>query len=355
MSRLKRCWSRPAFVVGGVRFQAVDCALAAMLRGDWSKFERQLAEGLAGAAHAVAHRSGPAPEAIEAAGTAFRYDRDLISAEEMNAWLERSEISVDEWTGYLRRDLLRQTLRDSIDDVIDRHQPTARHLIDTAVAEGVCSRSFDAFEAAFAGRAALVGDVRAHVAPPDEATPSGGAAAQLVHTYPHWLSMLPAADTLARAQRVVAIEAAYDAAVERLFSQTPLTEVVHSHRMEWRLIEIDTVTFATESAGREAVLCMTDEGLSLHDVASLSGGTVERRLHFADEFDADMSDGLLSVDVGGLVGPTAGAGGFEVTRVVRCTPPSAEDPRVAERARHVVTEAAIRVAVRERVTRPHQA
>jgi hypothetical protein len=37
-----------------------------------------------------------------------RYDRDLISAADVTAWLDRVGLSADEWIDYLRRDLLRQ-------------------------------------------------------------------------------------------------------------------------------------------------------------------------------------------------------------------------------------------------------
>ncbi len=40
-------WDRHAFSVGGVDFSWFDVGLSAMRRGQWSAFERRLAEGLA--------------------------------------------------------------------------------------------------------------------------------------------------------------------------------------------------------------------------------------------------------------------------------------------------------------------
>ncbi len=320
-----------------------------MARGDWSAFERRLAEGLACAAHARARRSGPTAEALEAAGTAFRYDRELISAADMNAWLEQSRLSIDDWSHYLARDLVRHAMRDPIDDVLDCDPPSAGELIDSAFAEGVCSGSFDAMEDGFAGRAALAGDLVERAASPETPSPFDAAATQLVHTNAHWLSIRPAADTVALARRVLAIEAAYDAEVTRLINEAPLSEIVDRHRMEWRLIDTDTVVFPTEHAAREAILCMTDEQLSLQHVASLSRRTADRRSRFADTIAP--ADRLLAADLGGLVGPEAVGGGFEVTRLVGRTLPSLDDPRIAQRARVAAVDAAVRQAVRERVTR----
>jgi hypothetical protein len=344
------------FAIGVVDFRFIDVVLAAMARGDWSAFERRLAEGLAGVAHARARRSGPTAEALEAAGTAFRYDRDLISAADMNDWLARSRLSLDDWSNYLARDLLRHALCGSIDDVLDGHPPSAGELIDAAFAEGVCSGSFDAMADGLAGRAALAGDrvalagdrVALAASSPEALLPFAAAATELVHTNAHWLSIRPAGDTVALARRVLAIEAAYDAAVTRLVSEASLPEIVDRHRMEWRIIDTDTVVFPTEHAAREAMLCITDEQLSLQHVASLSRRTADRRSRFADTIDP--ADRLLSADLGTLVGPEAVAGGFAVTCLVGRTVPSLADPRIAERARLTAVDAAVRDAVRERVT-----
>jgi len=150
---------------------------------------------------------------------------------------------------------------------------------------------------------------------------------------------------------VLAIEAAYDAAVTRLIGETPLAGVVARHRMDWRLVETETVVFPTEHAAREAILCMTDEHLSLQDVADLSHRTAERRIQFADAIDTDWSDRLLSAGVGSVVGPVGTGAGFEVARLVGRTLPVLDDPRVAERARAAAVDAAVRQAVRDRVTR----
>ena len=349
-SRLLAFWDEPSFAIGAVEFLSIDVAIAAMARGDWSAFERRLAEGLACAAHADARGSGPTADAIDAAGTAFRYDRDLISATEMNDWLERLGLSLDEWSNYLKRTLLRHGLRDTVEDVLDSYQPSAAVLTQASFVEGVCSGSFDAFAENFAGRAALIGDLLALTAPGLEpSTASDAAASQLVHAHAHWLSNRPAGDAVARARRILAIESAYDAAVTRLLGEVSLSETVDRHRMDWRLIETDTVVFSTEHAAREAILCIRDEQLSLQHVASLARRTAERRRRFADTIGA--ADRLLTADPGSLVGPEVVDDGFEVTRLVGCTWPSLDDPRVAERARAAAVEAAVQQAVRERVTR----
>jgi hypothetical protein len=345
-SGLLAYFDRPAFSIGGVEFLSIDVALAAMARGDWSRFERQLAEGLACDAYATATGKHPAADAIEAAGNAFRYDRELIAAAEVNAWLDGWGLSIEEWTGYLTRSLLRDALRDSIDDALERHEPSTARLIEAAPAEGSCSGLFDTFEDSFAGRAALVYDEAPEG--PADSNVSTNAAAALVRANAHWLSTRPPEDTLARAQRVLAIEAAHDARVAVLLAEAPLSAIVDRHRLEWQRITTDTAMFSTEHAANEAVLCMTHERLSLQDVASLARRTVERQERFANALDP--SDPLLSAEVGSILGPLAVGDRFEITRIASRTWPSPDDPRIAERARRAVVAAAVQLAVRERVT-----
>src|SRR5258705_13583600 len=120
---------RHAFSVRGVDFGWLDVALAAMARGDWPAFERRLSEGLACAARADLEDASPSQEALDAAATAFRYDRDLISAADVNVWLERTGLTTEDWIGYLNRDLLREQWSGEIEDVLDRFAPSARQLV----------------------------------------------------------------------------------------------------------------------------------------------------------------------------------------------------------------------------------
>ena len=149
-------WARPAFTIRDVDFTWLDVALDAMARGQWPAFEQRLTQGLACLARAEAEGALPSEEALDAAATAFRYDRDLIAAADVNAWLERNGIPADDWIAYLNRDLLRNQWSDDLDDILDRFAPSVRQLFGATVVEGVCSGSFDTQLNALAGRAAFV-------------------------------------------------------------------------------------------------------------------------------------------------------------------------------------------------------
>ena len=349
-SRLSSFWDESVFAVGDIGYQWIDVALAAMARGDWAAFERRLEEGLASAAHAERDGTAPSADDLESAANDFRYERELIAAAEINAWLGRFELSVDDWMACLARDLLRARYLPTLDEVIDRHPPSQAQLESAAYAEGICSGMFDEFEAALAARAALAATVE------DTATTSANhfdaEAARLARANERWLSARTPEDTLRRLNRVLRIESRYAEATAAMVSPSSLADVVQTRRLDWQQIELDTVSFATDHAAREAMLCVTVDRLSLHDVAALSRQAAERRIWFQDEIDADLRDRLIAVEPGGVLGPIAVNGHFDVTSLVRRTVPSLTDPRVVERAREVVVDTAVRRAVQDRVVRP---
>jgi hypothetical protein len=349
-------WDRPAFSVHGVDFLWLDVALGAMARGQWPAFERRLAEGLACAARADLENVSPSQDELDAAATAFRYERDLISAADVTAWLERTGLSAEDWIASLSRDLLRERWSHDLEDVLDRFAPSARQLLAAAVGEGICSGVFDKFEQGFAGRAAFVFEndpvqFQRACRRDDAHQTVDVAVTRLAQTHAHWLEMRPAADTTQRLSAMLQLEAAFDLLVNRATSSARLTEIVDTNRLEWLRLELDTVSFSTEAAAREAILCVREDGLSLYDVAALSHRLVDRTTIALEDVDVRHREQLLAAEPGRVLGPLAVDGRFELTTLISRSVPVLADPTVAARARQALVDAALQHAARDHVTR----
>jgi hypothetical protein len=87
----------PAFAVGERRFRYADVVEAARDWGDWARIE------------ALAREGG---DPIDA--DAFRYARELLSGDEMRAWLARWHLDVEDWERWLARELPRAVLVDAV-------------------------------------------------------------------------------------------------------------------------------------------------------------------------------------------------------------------------------------------------
>jgi len=350
---LSSFWSEHAFTVGATDFLQLDVALGAMARGDWAPFERRLAEGLACIARAEADHVQIDPVLVDEAATAFRYERDLIAGADMDAWLDQVGLSTSEWIEYITRDILRQMWMDDLSDVIDRWPPSARQLQATAVAEGICSGDFDALGRAFAGRTALAAEADERILQMPDAPPPAidAEASRLSRVHGHWLSVQAPVDVRGRLIAALCIEDGFRAAAERLTSEDILSSSVEARRIEWSLLDLETMSFRAESAAREALLCLREDGLSMEEISILSRQPVRRVSLFWEDLPADQRTRLVSAAPGQILGPIAVNGHHELARVVSRVSPGLHDERVAERARRAAIDAATARAARERVKR----
>jgi hypothetical protein len=241
-----------------------------------------------------------------------------------------------------------------VDDLVDRFAPSPRQLEAAAVAEGICTGAFEMFERSFAGRVAALLAAEGAL-PPPEAGPPGtpdAMAVRLARQHAHWLAMRPERERLSRLAAVIGLESRFTALAEGLATPESLLQAVEVHRLDWVRLELETLSFTSEDAAREALLCVTHDGLSLNDVAGLSRQSVRRTHWFLQDLPQTVQERLLSVPGGQACGPLGGADGrYEVATVVSRTAPSLEDDRVAERARQEAVAHACRRAARDLVRR----
>src|SRR5262245_57666532 len=346
-------WQEYAFSLGGIDFLHVDVALAAMVFGEWARFERRLAEGLACVTRATTEGLLPPQAVIDEAAIAFRYERDLISGSDIGAWLERNGLSSESWMASITRGVLRQTWGDEIEALLDRYGPSPRQLEASALAEGVCSGLFDEFERSFVGHAAIAfeSDPSRFESRAQMSASHADEAVRLARQHAHWLAGWPSADTQARLRLILEVQSLYRAATDAAVDEQSLLQVIEANRLEWVVIDSDTLSFADESAAREAMLCLTQDRLSMADVAGLSRRPMIRTHGFLGDIPADYRHRVLAAELGEIIGPLLVDGRFQVTIVTGRTGPTLADEHVAECARAVLVEQLARRAARDHVRR----
>jgi hypothetical protein len=347
---LSAFWLQHAFSLGGIDFLQFDVALAAMVFGDWARFEKRLAEGLACATRASVENLPASTSAVEESAVAFRYERDLISGAEITAWLDRAGFSVDAWMAYITRDVLRQQWSDDLEDILDRYGPSPRQLEAAALPEGICSRLFDELEQAFEGRAAIVFDAEPSLFESRQlVSVQDAASARLARQHAHWLD--GRSDTAARLRLVFEIRDRYSAVADTLVTASALNDVIEANRLEWVVIDTDSLSFANESAAREALLCVSEDRLSLADIGELSRQQLIRSHGFLDDIAPEHRHRLLAAEPGRIIGPLLVDGRYHVTAVTNRAVPTLQDTHVARRARAMLLDQIAHRAAREHVRR----
>jgi hypothetical protein len=282
---------RRVFSVGGREFRWSDVADTA----DWDDLRRTAGNGLAALAAAP-----PTDGEVQEAGARFRYDRNLVAGEEMEAWLRRWELTVQEWRGYLARTLARGRA-----GTAEAVEPDER----AVWAEAVCSGTLERLAQELAARAA---------------------AAQALGE-----------DDLDRAfARFVA-----DAQDHRT-----LESLLEIRKADWLRVDCRTLVLDSETAAREAALCVRDDGMALAEVSAQAGVAMREHSLYVEDAADQLGKALLSARTGELLGPLPLADRYALVLVDGKVEPALDDPEILRRVQEAARRRAIEREVVSRVT-----
>lgn len=341
-------WRQPVFTAPARPYDWLDVFLAAMLRGDWITYERPLLTGLACAAEASAAPSQwPDDDRIDARATAFRYEHNLITADETLAWLGAAGLELADWTEFLAREILRDDWATRLDSLMNVHAASLDVTLTAFAADGICSGRFRDFATALAGRVAVAG---ASAPAPD--SPTDGHAFDLdsvASHYERWLAGLDPGDLRARLEHLAGLEAAFAQATAAAVTPDAIAAQVARARLEWTRVDLERLSLPSRDAAQEAVLCVREDGLSLSDVAYDARVPLRDSADVLGDLEPELRDAVLSASVDTLIGPVAVNGRFEVVQLVGKRPPDPDDPLVRRLAWDAIVDDVVSRAVLTRI------
>jgi hypothetical protein len=304
----------PVFSAGGRSFNWEDVIEAAGARGDWQELERQTRELLELERLVAAAGELPSTTEVSGAANAFRYERNLLAADELQHWLARWEISVDEWLAFIRRSLL--TGRPAVAE-------------DTSVSEGelaratwvraVCSGELRTFARRFAEQIAV--HVRLH----DEAAPTS-----------------PGGETFEPADEV-------DRFCRSQLTEQRLATEVAANLIGWTRLECHYLVHQDPVVLREAALCVTEDGRELDEVANDAALELKRVSFYLDDIEPSLRTRLLAARPGDLLEPAPMNDAYWLVLVVDRVPPTLEDAALRARAAQAITQRALAAEVSKTV------
>jgi hypothetical protein len=340
-------FGRAVFAVGDRTYCWEDVVLAAKMRDDWDSFERDVRRGLACVAHVEEAGEGPSEEELEAAAGDFRYGRDLVSAEEMETWLDRRGLSLEEWMGYVLRDRLRRDLAQELEEIETRYPVEEDDLTAALKAEGLCSGEFGRFAIQLAARAAGAERMRESLPePPDDGVITEVVAAD---SLPRAFQSIPADQLRERLQYLARVEADFGRFRSALLTPGAVQAQVAAHRLDWIQLDCRVLSFPAEDMAREAALCVREDGQDLEEIAAETRGSLREGRYFLEDLDGSLRDALLASTRGELLGPLAVDGEFALVHVTDKVMPSESDPAALLRAEERIVDAAVARETERRV------
>jgi hypothetical protein len=338
---LAELFARRAFTVGTREYRWLDVVLAAMLRGEWAPFETTLRDGLACASYAEA-TGEKAGDAADELLDEFRYARDLITAAEAEAWLQRVGLSAEEMSAYFERHALLATWRADLPAILARQPVSADDVNDALPAEGICSGAFEQFAVVLAGRAAVFervvkrSEVSAGTTP--KPVPRAAVLPALLAEHADVLRDHSTADCLLRLTHLAAVDAAFELVAAREVTDAAMRARIETSRLDWMRVSIERLAFAQASMAREAVLCCRQDGLTIGELAADINRRLDREDVLLETCDPDVQAAVLSAPSGQVIGPLQVGDMHHVLVVRNKQVPVLEDPEVRALAARALRE-----------------
>ena len=323
-------------------FDRPDLALVAFIDGSWAPFERSVAAGLA-----CEHQSGNAADAqaIRAGAVSFRRARGLLAGDELEAWLAQHNMSRGEWTGYLRRRVLRDRADDAMAGILTEHPVSLGDVAQILDVEAACDGILQRCGNTVVGWAAAAhSEGLGAVTPTIDANAARALAiaAQVNSSAVSTLFDLAGEDLLRRINRLLSLHAAYKCFVQRVTSDAAIRECLAVHQLDWLGVCCVDLSFANQDAAYEGAMCLREDGLDPNEVARLAGANRVDRMIVLDEAAPELASLLVSAQTGDVIGPLPiDAGRSRLLVVVDRLPPSPTDPVLRERARNELAAAAL--------------
>ncbi len=341
---MRDVYRRPVFALSGAEYTWGDVALAAVLRGDWRAVAARARQG----ARLLAREDGPEgptlpDDEVESAANAFRYERDLVTAEETEAWLARWDLDLGDWMEWVVSDLLRRRDREGPPSF----EPVPEPSKSAVHAEAVCSGALERFARRLAEAAAAAArlDEEAGNGPPESEEPAPAATdLEDLPFEPPPEGFGPRLLDLARLER--ACRRSRESAVR----PEDVEAIVRAHQTGWLRVRALVLSLRSEDAAREALLSIRDDGRAVEEVARDAAADVRPETFTLESVDEGLRDHLLAARAGSWVGPFPCGDAWNLLHVEEKVLPSASDPEVAARAEACLRESAAAREVDVRVS-----
>jgi len=316
---------------GEHEYTARDAIDAAIFRGEldvkWKEFLHQVAAE----SRADELELEPDESSISSAAEAFRYEYDLITAEETEAWLANRGLTLDDFANYLTREYYASTLHEEIVPDEIEYSSADVELRQSFLAELILSGELDR----------MTNDLIVRLAArcAGKELPQDMIAAEkrkFLHRIAVTSEQLP--DWLEQLQRdskwldeMLAIEAAYAKHCATLLVPEARQRELLALRLPLTRFETEVIEVESIDAAREALFCVREDGMSMEEVGTEGGDPYRRADFILEDLPVDAQHRFLSVSSGEVLKPLAHSDGFELCRILKKIEPQPEDPNVKSR------------------------
>jgi hypothetical protein len=277
-------------------------------------------------------------DAIDTAAEQFRYQYDLITAEETEQWLLMRGLTLDDFSSYFARQFCGGALGDKVKAEQIDYISAPDELQQLFAAELIMTGDLDHMTTKLSWRLAAAAAVAKEGVPAEETEAERARffkrSALSDAKLPQWLEKI--GHDAAWFDRMVQREAAYLTRSESLITPQSRQREVSQLRLQLTRFETEVIELESRDAAQEALFCVRQDGMSMEEVAT-EGRYPYRAISFLQEdLPDELQQKFVSVVAGEVMEPLARGDGFELYRITKKVEPQADDPEVQERVEKLI-------------------
>lgn len=333
-------WSRPVFIAAGRPLAVADVVVAAHWRGEvqaaWTRLLRLVACASRAAALEDTNELAADEGTLQSMSEQFRYDRDLITAEETERWLEDRGLTLQDFDAHFLRRYWGDVLDDPVESEALDYRSAPDDLQDVLVTDLVLSGELDRMALALGWRIAAARAAPDPLAPDDDADAPRNEPDSADAVTAEWAARIGADQQWI--EQLPRLEAAFERERDRLLTRDRIEQALARRRLALSCVELETVDVDTLDAAREVVLCVHEDSLSMEDIASEGGYRYERTQVVLEDLASEVQQRLLRTAAGEMLDAVAHEGGFHVHRLLGRAEPDPDDEEVRTRVERLLLD-----------------
>jgi hypothetical protein len=332
-------------------YSARDAIDAALFRGELKSVWKEFLCSIKAAERAKELDLEPDDDAISEMAESFRYEHDLITAEETERWLQDRGLTLEDFSDYFARRYWRKSLGEKISATGTDLVSAPDELRQLFTTELIFAGELDRLTKQLTWRLAALAAKKQEDIDPQ----------QIAAEYRRFLDrneiqaskLSEWLDQIGRdaqwLEEILAMEAAYRRDYESVLTVEVRNKQLAMLRMPMTRFEAEMIQVESLDAAREALFCIREDGMSMEDVA-VEARYPYRRITFRHEdLPPEWQQSFWSVGAGGLLEPLPRGEGFELYRITRKSEPDLSDKIVQERIDQRLLEQHFSALAREHV------
>jgi hypothetical protein len=333
--------SRSVFEVRGRTYTLRHVFSAAAFGGWDGGFWKDLEDGLACAAYAGDEGFKVDTADLQSSADQFRYQRNLVTAEETERWLAERNVHEDDLVGYLERRYWHGRFSQQAPTIRVAYAPSPRAVAEVLWPEVIFSGCLGLLAVPLARR--VVAGAAEKAAGPTTVREELAVAVQTAFYERVGCGPEGLADWLGRNRcseewfhELLVLETHYRRARDDALSPARCAAALDARRLDLLRVRFQVARFPTEPGAREALLCITDDGEEFTEAVRRAGVCAEDQALLLEDVPEPLRAHLLSAAQGEVVMVAEPEQEPLIVWVIEKTMPRIADPEVRARLEPVL-------------------